>query len=403
MRPLLQSIYPFLCAFFCFILPLDKYATAVPNIILIALIVAFPFVFDWKQLKSKLRTPLTMLFGVFTISLFLISVIFHDISEEIFVLKKIAGSFLIFLLFLPLEDTEKIKKAIIVSTLAGIVVSLYHLYFYYMEQGEFIFANGEAINDVLVIDRLYLGLLCVLSIVSSISLIGKEYNVFNRYYFGSIVITALFLLLISSRLAILLLLILFFLRIFYAEKKKTYWFFFGGLVTLLVIAFSLNSNLQDRFFYAYQKHTNKNYFELFLEKEPRVVIWDCSATIAEENEFVFTGLGFHKTKELLVECYDEVVYPEKRRNYFVATRFNTHNQFIDILLGNGILPLMAFSLLFLYLIVKNFRNYAAMAYIITLLSFLFIENIFHRQFGSYIFAIVLIILLDFTLNKKTSS
>ena len=127
MRPLLQSIYPFLCAFFCFILPLDKYATAVPNIMLIALIVAFPFVFDWQQLKSKLQNPLTILFGVFTFCLFLISFVFHELSTELFVIKKVAASFLIFLLFLPLEDTDKVKKAIIAATMVGIIVSLYHL------------------------------------------------------------------------------------------------------------------------------------------------------------------------------------------------------------------------------------------------------------------------------------
>ncbi len=402
MRPLLQSIYPFLCAFFCFILPLDKYATAAPNIMLIALLVAFPFVFDWGKLKNRFTHPLTLLFAAFTLVLFVTSAVFYNISEELFVLKKIAGSFLLFILFLPLEDKEKLKKAIVASTMVCIIVSLYHLYFFYMEQGEFVFANGAAINEVLVIDRLYLGLLCVLSIVSSISLIGKKYNVYNRYYLGSIVITAIFLLLISSRLAILLLIVLFFLRIFYAQKRKSYWFFFGGLVLLLVAAFTFNSNLNDRFFYSYQKYTDKNYVELFIEKEPRVVIWECSANIAENNDIVLAGLGFRETKNLLVACYDDIVFPERRRNYFVTTRFNTHNQFIDVLLGNGILPLLLLIGLFVILIVKNIRNYTAMAYIVTLLSFLLIENIFHRQFGAYYFAVVMIILLNFRTKKITS-
>ena len=262
-----------------------------------------------------------------------------------------------------------------------------------MQEGEFNFAFGGAINEVLIIDRLYLGFLCVLSILASIGLIGSQYSDYNKWYFANIVLCVCFVLLISSRIAIVLLIVLFFLRIFYTKRRKEYAIFFIGIVALVCIAFFLNKNLNERFFYAHTEKNNRSFIELFMEWEPRVVIWECNYNIAEEENFMLTGLGFYNTKDLLVNCYKGVIEKKNRREYFVQSRFNPHNQFFDFLLSAGIIGASLFAVLFLALFINGRKSYYKVSLIISLAAFAFIESYFHRQIGGYFFAITLILIL----------
>ena len=52
MKEILKSIYPYLFFAVCFVLPIDKYAIAIPNILLITLAVIFPFVVSKNDFKK---------------------------------------------------------------------------------------------------------------------------------------------------------------------------------------------------------------------------------------------------------------------------------------------------------------------------------------------------------------
>lgn len=399
MRPILKSIYPYFFLFFCFVLPLDKYATAVPNIVLIALLIMFPFVVNKSDFKKLLRKEI-LIFTALLVYIALNSLIFGDFLRDQTIIKKIGSALLLIVLYIPLEKLENLKKTIIASVLICMLICLYNLYFYYMQEGAFNFSSGNAINEVLIIDRLYIGFLCVLSIIFSIGLIGEKYNEYNKWYFANIVFTIGFVLLISSRIAILLLLVLFFLKIFYAKRKKIYVFFFLGVAGLVFIAFLLNKNLNERFFYAHSAK-QKSYVELFMEWEPRVVIWECNYDILQREDYLLTGLGFYVTKDLLVECYDEVIEKERRKKYFMSRRFNPHNQYVDFLMSAGILSTALFVWMFMVMLYRNRRSYFRASLIISLASLALIESYFHRQLGAYIFAMVLILVLFQTSKTHT--
>jgi O-antigen ligase len=153
MKAVISSVYPYLFLFFCFILPLDKYATAAPNLILIALIVLFPFVIKKRHLLKLKSIPFIIL-GLLILMVLLNSIIFNEFQQDIPIIRKVLSSFLIIVLFLPLENTKKILKAIIISVLFCMVASLINLYGFYISEGAFNFASGAHIDDVLVVDRL---------------------------------------------------------------------------------------------------------------------------------------------------------------------------------------------------------------------------------------------------------
>ena len=392
MKAVISSVYPYLFLFFCFILPLDKYATAVPNLILIALIVLFPFVIKKRHLLKLKSIPFIILGSLILMVLFN-SIIFNEFQEDIPIIRKVLSSFLIIVLFLPLENTKKILKAIIISVLFCIVASLINLYGFYISEGAFNFASGAHIDDVLVVDRLYLGFLCLMSIVASIGLIGKNYKDINKWYLANIVICILFVLLISSRIVIVILISLFFLKIFYSSNKKKYLFLFFGVLITFSSALFLNKNLSERFFYTQSSGSNKSYIELFKAWEPRVVIWECNYNIFHNENSIITGLGFYNTKDLLLECYDKQIEDPEKRNYFINSNFNPHNQFFDFFLSSGLIPGFLFVSLLFYLLCNYRHSFFKLSLGVSIFIFAFIECFFQRQLGASIFALIFILIV----------
>lgn len=392
MKEILKSIYPYLFLFFVFVLPLDKYATAIPNIILITLLIIFPFIVSKKHFL-KLKSINIYVFGILIVYISTNSLLFQDYLNDITIIKKIISAFLLIVLYIPIENTDKLKKTIIISVFIGILISLFNLYFFYLSNEEFDFATGAIVDDVLIVDRLYLGFLCIISIIVSIGLMQKNYSPLNKWYFTNITINVIFVLLISSRVAIILLFLLFFIKLFYTKKINKYFFFFIGIIGVIMISFYLNKNLQERFLFTNNTEKNLSYIELVKKWEPRVVIWECNNLVTKSNFNLFKGIGFYRAQEKLTDCYGEVIKDPRKREYFIKKQFNPHNQFIDFYLASGLIALILFFILFTLLFFKSKYFYYKMTLFISLTLFTFIESFFHRQLGGYIFALVLILIL----------
>ena len=316
--------------------------------------------------------------------------LFQEVERDINIVQKIFSSFLLLTLFIPINKTENLNKTIIISVLICIGVSLFNLFGFYLQTGEFNFADGTAVNEVLIIDRVYLGFLCVLSVIASIGLMGNKYKLL---YLANIILCILFTLLISSRIAIILLLLLLVLLIFYSKNKKQYIIFFACVFAITIAAFKFNKNLGERFFYTQSSESKKSYVELFMAWEPRVVIWECNYNILKNDTQLLIGNGFYGTKDKLVSCYDGLINKDDKRNYFIAERFNPHNQYFDFLLSYGILALLLFLSIFITALYKYRKSYYKMALIFTIMAFAFIESFFQRQIGGFLFSIIFISIL----------
>jgi|TARA_R110002020_G_scaffold133702_16_gene298367 O-antigen ligase len=389
LKIILKYIYPYFFYLFCFAIPLDKYATAVPNIILIVLLALFPFVVKKSDFKKLLKKEV-LLFIILIAYISINMLLFQEVERDINIVQKIFSSFLLLTLFIPINKTENLNKTIIISVLICIGVSLFNLFGFYLQTGEFNFADGTAVNEVLIIDRVYLGFLCVLSVIASIGLMGNKYKLL---YLANIILCILFTLLISSRIAIILLLLLLVLLIFYSKNKKQYIIFFACVFAITIAAFKFNKNLGERFFYTQSSESKKSYVELFMAWEPRVVIWECNYNILKNDTQLLIGNGFYGTKDKLVSCYDGLINKDDKRNYFIAERFNPHNQYFDFLLSYGILALLLFLSIFITALYKYRKSYYKMALIFTIMAFAFIESFFQRQIGGFLFSIIFISIL----------
>jgi O-antigen ligase len=237
--------------------------------------------------------------------------------------------------------------------------------------------------------------LCVFSLIFVIERLlknRKKYNLFLAVFF------VFFVFLIAGRIAIVsvLFIIIYYVFIF----LKSYMRYVVALSILLLTSFVVftNNNLSKRIFHS-DDNFRTSYFEKIEMHEPRFLIWKYSFELLKETNLT-TGNGFAKTTEKLVEKYTNITQ-EKKRNWFIEKEFNTHNQYLDILLSQGILG----AFVFLIFLVQAFKlakdSKTNMLLLISMLIYMTVYNNFHRLIGVYLFSLILIFILLNQDEKKS--
>ncbi|MEZ4859402.1 MAG: hypothetical protein R2781_11395, partial [Flavobacteriaceae bacterium] len=276
MRVLLASIYPFIFLLLFFTIPFDTYFRVLPNLLLIVLAILFPIVVEKKDFqKIKRKAGITWL--AFFLYVLLIVLVTGRIGEDGAVLKKVLLIAALVILYLPVNNFKKINKAIILSSLAAIVYSLVKLFILVNQGVAITFLESATVIETILVDRLYLGLLAVLSILASYQSLSQTYHPDNRYYLANIVLNVLFILFIVSRIAIIALLAIFILSLFHSRKRGPQLLFAtGGILLAVMLAFVLNNDLRKKVFYKNNAEKHQGLIANTLAFEPRAIIWDCA-------------------------------------------------------------------------------------------------------------------------------
>lgn len=408
MRILLAAIYPYVFLLLYLIIPFDTYIRALPNILLAILVLTFPFIVKKRDFRKLKSWP----FAVFLALVFFLlgnSLIAGRIVEDFNIIKKILIAIGLVVLYIPvIEDstagprTEKINSAIIFSSLAAIVYSVYNFVLITHVDGNFALGESPQVIEALLIDRLYLGLLSTFSILISLRSIKKTYHPNNTYHLANIFINALFILFMASKIAMVSLLLLILIRQFYGKRKI--WKL--GIATISVVAIV-------GLFFLIRGYSNKQLetdnlpqfttelLESSMTYELRSVVWHCASNIIGNDGISWTGDGFLATEDKLLDCYSNSISNAKKRNTFIAEKYNTHNQFLDFYLSAGLIALLLF-LVFIAVSFISVRNRFLPTALLTLfILYCSVENVFHRQIGAYYIGFILIVLL--TSAKSTQN
>lgn len=393
MKILIKAIYPYLFLLLYLVIPFDNYIRALPNFLLGFLALFFPFLFCKKELL-KLDKKSTLILLLFFVYLFISAFLLSRFQYDFDTLKKMLIPFGLVVLYLPVSGFNKLKKAIIFSSIAAIIFSVIQFAIYSFSAHDVSLLFFQNTIDGILIDRPYLGLLSVLSILISYNALTKDYSPYNSYYVTNIIVNMLYIILIMSKVSIVILITLFIIRQFYgAHKKITI-----PIVIFLVLlgSFGYYKTYFPKFkkeITAANKQVNTTYNSAFLPTTYRSIIWKCASKIALENSDNLAGIGFKNTKNQLVNCYKKSISDTKTKQTFITEKFNTHNQFLDIFISSGWIGLLLFVSFWIALLRKHYKNYFATALIASILLFGLFENYFHRQIGAYYFGIVLIFLL----------
>ena len=402
MRILLAAIYPYAFLLLYLIIPFDNYIRALPNILMAILVVAFPFIVkkeDFKKLKSL---PIAIFLGLF-VYLLIDSFGSGRLQDDFNIIKKVLIAVGLAILYIPVADVRKINSAIIFSALAAIIFSVFNFVLITDATGSFALGDSPQVVESLLIDRLYLGLLCTFSMLISFQSIQKKYHPNNNYYLANILVNAVFIVLIASKIAVVALFFLILIKQFYGQRKI--WKIVTAIATIGILMglFFIIKNEKD--YQSIQTENTKNppaIIENSMTYELRAVVWNCAVNVIQDKGFSLTGIGFDATKDQLAACYETQITNIEKREKFVAQRYNTHNQFLDFYLSAGFIALLLFLVFMGVSFIKIRHQFFPTAMLAILLMYCMVENLFHRQIGAYYVGFILIVLMTGKHTEKTT-
>ncbi len=138
----------------------------------------------------------------------------------------------------------------------------------------------------------------------------------------------------------------------------------------------------NRFYQLFRKESFKNIDENN-SASIRAAIYNCAWINIKKAPMLGYGIG--DVKDKLISCYSE------KKQFMVKNRYNSHNQYLSIWLGIGLIGL----LVFLYMLIYNLRllyftsEYLGLSVLLLFITIMFFENILERQTGVILFAFIL--------------
>jgi hypothetical protein len=391
--------YDYVCALILVFLP---FSASIPNLLLALLLLFYLLDFDFKY-QSSYPKPFIFL-SILIAYLFVKALLNGTFMVDFTYYKKYLYLILLPILFFKVNRLSMLKNVALLSINATVLVSCFKIMRFHSSFGYFPFGDGWATNFVLVLERPYAGIFSVLAAIISFDLMRKA-DKWKYLYALSLLLSVAFIAFISIRISILTLLFVFLLYVFlYSQlslQRKL--MLFGSMLVLVFALFAVNKNISKRFFI--EKSLGKT-IETTKQYEPRVVILACAKSIVEQPTFsyLFGTESNTAIQNSLTNCYKETVLDYSRQKWFLYQNFNTHSQFVDLFLLGGIVAILLFiSFLFSYFMAVR-RSFNAVAIGVAFLSILLIENVFHRQFGCFIFSIFTALYLrEEVINGKIKS
>ncbi len=377
--------YTLLFALFCASLPFTDFSKAIPNIVMGLLVLLFGFVVkkeDFKKLHSK--TPL--LLGLFCLSLFF-NIIISGRWEDSGFLTNILITLLIIILSIPIKNHIIPLKAFVFSSFTLLLISSLNFLSYYLTTTDFDFNSGAHINDILMGERPYLGVIYIACACICWFLATQTRNKKQVILWCFISICfVVFVALITARTALISFFIILLASSFYFKRLKLAIGILCGTLLFGFLIISLNENIKNRFFFSERKSSINEK----LTYEPRYHIWNCAGDIKHDTYSFLLGKGFRTTQRELLECYKskENFGTTDQKQWFIQKNFNTHNQYLEFYLSAGILSSVCFVLMLLFTFLENRANYFATSLILLIMLFLVTENLIHRQIGVMLMGIV---------------
>lgn len=361
---------------------------------------------NWNNIKSQPSTYLLMLF--FALFLWQVTGLLYSDSpgpglER--VVKRAAFVLFPAALFFPGEIIQNRIKLIL--KLYSVFIFIYVIYSlgnslfnsFHFEGGKWIF---RAYNELYTYEsyftgpRLsgsvhptYLAMYVNLALIIAIDSIFDLSPGLKRRFFWSLiaVVFLVTILLLSSRSGILSTAVTLPIFLFVRFIGKIPSWVMISILSLFAIIFTVSLLVNTRFRDTVDDISGRN-FDKTLNQDTRLLIWKSAAAVIKKNPLFGTGTG-DASAELKKE-YASHNYPE---GYY--SDMNAHNQFLEILLENGIIGLLLFIVIIGYMIHISLedKNYMLQVFTISIIIFFVFESMLNRLSGIMFFPLVTFLLL----------
>jgi O-antigen ligase len=356
-----------------------------------------------KDSKRSVNLPFLLLNSGLFLTYF-ISLTYTDNLETGFKKLETALSILVFPLiftFLPQSIIQNLKtkldvilNLLIISGVGLVFISFFvDLFNNGLETDFYSYINRlQSSKTIYNIDNMYRSFHLGIALLASFALLYRYSNPVKWLYaLVLILISSILLLTISNKVIVGASFISLFAFAFLANTKKVISVLVLISAILLSIAIyspNLNNKITNLFTIKNENHTS------ITQQEVRDNLSNCSSKLLPEAGF--WGYGIGDAKEQLVNCYKQI------DSDLEVLKFNTHNQYISIILTSGFFGLLVFILFLLVNIVisLNYKNYTTVVFIIFFAIVMFSENILERHHGVIPFAFILSLLLSFNHTNK---
>ena len=257
------------------------------------------------------------------------------------------------------------------------------------------FFYGSRLSDP--VHPSYLSMYIVLSILISLeSIFDNSLKYFKRgLYLTMIIVFVVLLYLLSSRAGMLSAIIVLPLYFLYKLSVRfPRWIIILSLFVMVIIFLRI-AWTNDKLYYNYDGVTKAQPNEIF-KNDIRNNIWKSAIGVIKRNFILGVGTG-DATEELKKEF--------KSRGYVDGyyDNLNAHNQYIEILLENGIIGLILFLRFHFYIIFIAIleRNLIYWLFILMMIIFFFFESGLNRLAGVSFFSLFAFLLLHVNTQKVT--
>ncbi|PZX44227.1 O-antigen ligase [Nonlabens dokdonensis] len=246
------------------------------------------------------------------------------------------------------------------------------------------------------IHPIYLSMHIGVSMIFSLFLVqrGISWKKLSILIVINLILIGFLLIMIKKGPIIALLLVVAFLTLMFKNKNLYVVFGIGTIGLISIIIF--NPKVNERFSELLQVQDANE--ELANSTNIRYSIYQCVTDVIPQAGFFGYGVGDGKNK--LVECY------QKDAKFLAENRYNSHNQFLGLILNVGFLGLFAFAIFLFYHLLKAFRkkNYLLIALLLFYSIVMFSENILERENGILFFAffINLFLMWDYVMEKRSN-
>jgi len=361
------------------------FSTTLPNIFLIiSLVLLF---FCKRKVEYKPLIPISIFVISTGIIYFINGNFITDFSSYSRYLLIIAFAFI-----LINSNQIIVKKALLIGVNLAIFISVVKMLNLYLSHGKLDLSNGDTIFKVIFIDRPFFGFLTFIASMVTFDL-AKNKEITKKIAISLIMINIAFIFFIAARLTILSYLmagVLYFL--FFFKIKNVYKIIISaGLISVFALFASVNDNIRNRF--KLDKGT-----EIFVDNEPRFVIWPCTIKTIENSNWITGGNNAKQITNRLAECYSEVITNPSKKDWYLNIKYNPHNQFFYIMLTSGFIGICTFLYFLVSLFLKS-KDYTKISIAIAFLLFITLDCVLYRQVGCYFTALVISIIY---LNNEKS-
>lgn len=212
----------------------------------------------------------------------------------------------------------------------------------------------------------------------------------NQYiYLPSLVIGIIGVFISGSKMSIVTLVLMVFISLFFLIKsiKKRIIIFFGVFIILLVIFESIPM-IKVRFTQVMDANFDPPKDLRYSSTNVRIAIYQCSFVNIQKAPVFGNGTrGYINGMRTYYRKYDTDIF--KKNDYF----FNSHNQYLSIVLSNGIVGFILFVLWLLVFLKSSvvIKDRLYLSLIVVYVIMFFTENLIERQTGNVLFCFLIIL------------